>query len=111
MIHCTFNLTGLSSRLSTRGNAAAACVCGLKVGEAFVLGSECDNGSHFGLLIPVTRNILNIRRKYFLKKTLYLDTTFPGWSRPMEFPFPFDISPASSLDFWETNISTALHNI
>lgn len=38
MIHCTFNLTGLSSRLSTRGNAAAACVCGLKVGDALFWG-------------------------------------------------------------------------
>ena len=48
MIHCTINLTGLSSRLSTRGNAAAACVCGLKVGEALFWGVNVTMGLILG---------------------------------------------------------------
>ena len=48
MIHCTFNLPGLSSRLSTRGNAAAACVCGLKVGEALFCGVNVTMGLILG---------------------------------------------------------------
>ena len=107
MIHCTFSLTtGLSSRLSTRGNAASACVRGLKVGEALSWGVNVTMGLILGCSYQLRET-----SSTFLKKTLYLDTTFPGWSRPMEFPFPFDISPASILDFSETNISTALHNI
>ena len=49
MIHCTFSLTiGLSSKLSTRGNAAAACVRGLKVGEALFWGVNVTMGLILG---------------------------------------------------------------